>query len=561
LLAAVGLTVAVVLLSIRFAGSLIILQPHDETLPISFNKFDDFQAYIVYPLKMLETGSMGAEPFSVRRTPSVSFGGGAFLQTFVLAALPVQSLRLLDVGLGTILIVGLLWSYTSQLRTTLVATAFAILVFLEIPPPFINTTAVLIPAALFFSLLMVFEFTDSDASRMSRAVLVGVHIAALCVLKTSLIPAALAFAGVQSCFAVVRASSKTRAALNCLLWFAFAGMAILPWMLDARRWTGTFMPGSLAAYYAHPTRVAAIQAATGWTFLIQHLRELPRAPYVTLAVLSGLLLVKQAKGKNRDGFWSLLATVALGTVGITLAVAGTVNDIPRFIYAFLIIALLAALAQVSAAIDRYDLRSARIMVGIVAIAVTGVLVLETARRSASMYKSSLLTIRSALHGETLISPTLAAKHREMQSVLPPSVTVLARMDYPFLFDFRRNKILIIDIPGSASLAPGMPFFQGSEAVATYLTSHGIHYVAYDYATEASTPRRGTLAALVNDTRYASAMAVVRLIFDFAQNLEELGRTRERVYDDGTAFVLDLSKPARSIAANDRHMPSDTRERY
>ena len=147
---AVGLTVAVVLLSIRVAGSLIVLQPRDETLPISFNKFDDFQAYIVYPLKMLEAGSMGADPFSVRRTPSVSFGGGAFLQTFVLAALPIQSLRLLDVGLGTILVVGLLWSYMSQLRTSLVATAFAVLVFLEIPPPFLNTTAVLIPAALFF---------------------------------------------------------------------------------------------------------------------------------------------------------------------------------------------------------------------------------------------------------------------------------------------------------------------------------------------------------------------------------------------------------------------------
>ena len=336
-------------------------------------------------------------------------------------------------------------------------------------------------------------------------------------------------------------------------------MAILPWMLDARRWTGTFVPESLAAYYAHPIRVAALEAVTGWPFLIQHLRELPRAPYMTLAVLSGLLLLKPANGKNRDAFWSLLATVALGTVGITLAVAGTVNDIDRFIYAFLIIGLLAALAQVTAAIERYDTRSARIIVSIVAIAVSGVLVLGTARRSASMYKSSLLTMRSALRGETLVTPTLAAKHREMQSVLPPSVTVLARMDYPFLFDFRRNKILIIDIPGSASLAPGMPFFQGGEAVAKYLTAHGIHYVAYDYATEASTPRTGALSALVNENRYQSAQAVVRLTFDFAQNLEELGRTRERVYDDGTAFVLDLSKPVRTIAADDRHTPSDARE--
>ena len=64
---------------------------------------------------------------------------------------------------------------------------------------------------------MIFEFTDSDASPMSRAVLVGVHIAALCVLKTSLIPAALAFAGVQSCFAVMRASIENAFRLDLLV--------------------------------------------------------------------------------------------------------------------------------------------------------------------------------------------------------------------------------------------------------------------------------------------------------------------------------------------------------
>ena len=130
----------------------------------------------------------------------------------------------------------------------------------------------------------------------------------------------------------------------------------------------------------------------------------------------------------------------------------------------------------------------------------------------------------------------------MQSAVPPSETVLASMDFPFLFDFRRNTVFLIDLPGSASLAPGMPFFQGSHALATYLTSHGIRYVAYDYATGAGTPTDGGLGALARDDRHPAAQSIARLIIDFHDSLEELGRSDQQVFDDGTAFVLDLARP-------------------
>jgi len=113
------------------------------------------------------------------------------------------------------------------------------------------------------------------------------------------------------------------------------------------------------------------------------------------------------------------------------------------------------------------------------------------------------------------------------------------MDYPFLFDFVRNRILLEDIPGLASPAPGQPFFAGAEALASYLVSNGVGYVAYDYASEASVPGKGLLAALANDDRYPVAQAVVRLTFDFHHSLLELGLTRQRIFDDGTAFAVDL----------------------
>jgi len=122
--------------------------------------------------------------------------------------------------------------------------------------------------------------------------------------------------------------------------------------------------------------------------------------------------------------------------------------------------------------------------------------------------------------------------------VPKNAVLLAHMDYPFLFDFARNRILLADIPGRASAAPGQPFFTGAETLASYLVSNGVEYVAYDYASEASSPEKGPLAALANDDRYPVAQAVVRLTFDFHHSLRELGLTRQRIVDDGTAFAAN-----------------------
>src|SRR5262249_26834108 len=168
-------------------------------------------------------------------------------------------LRLLDVSLGTVLVIALLWSYMARLGLTTFAAATVILVFLAIPPPLVNITAVLIPVALFISLFLIFEDSELDTSRLPRAALIGLHVAAICALKTSLVPAALAFVGVRWSLAVLHSPSKREAIVDGIWWYMAAGVAILPWLLDGYRWTGTFLPGNLAAYYADPSRVAGFQ--------------------------------------------------------------------------------------------------------------------------------------------------------------------------------------------------------------------------------------------------------------------------------------------------------------
>ena len=130
---------------------------------------------------------------------------------------------------------------------------------------------------------------------------------------------------------------------------------------------------------------------------------------------------------------------------------------------------------------------------------------------------------------------LAALHVEEGSI-PAGRVILTRLDKPFLLDFRRS---LMDQAGEASLPPGMPLFQGSEPLASYLIAKSIRYVAYSYGDE------------VGFTRYFSYMlspynnvwgrTIAQSTYDVQDNLTELGKTRKRIYDDGKSFVLDLQQ--------------------
>ena len=73
---------------------------------------------------------------------------------------------------------------------------------------------------------------------------------------------------------------------------------------------------------------------------------------------------------------------------------------------------------------------------------------------------------------------MASLHRKMQNLIPAGETLLVATDHPYLVDYRRNKTWSIDVPGTASPAPGMPFFRGAEAVEAYLLANGVHYVLF-----------------------------------------------------------------------------------
>jgi hypothetical protein len=150
-------------------------------------------------------------------------------------------------------------------------------------------------------------------------------------------------------------------------------------------------------------------------------------------------------------------------------------------------------------------------------------------------------LKFSISGKDTISRSERKEYQMMQAVVPQRARLLFRLDKNCLPDFGRNTVYIIDDPGQLSPPPGMPVIRGPEPLAAYLIAHDIQYVVYSYADEAAVRHR-QLDVRLDPTARTNAWirSGTRLAFDFQDNLSLLGHSREKLYDDGAIFVIDLA---------------------
>ena len=278
---------------------------------------------------------------------------------------------------------------------------------------------------------------------------------------------------------------------------------------------------------------------TGARFLITHLKELPRLPFVYTTLLAAFVLASRGRAKVPNALWSLLAAAAMGTLAVTLAGGGAANGLHRYMFSFVTSALLVSLVHAVAIAVALRPPALRALTLAGLIAATSYLALSTQLPALNYYQYNLSSVFRSLRGEQLLAPGLSEKYRTLQQAIPEKALFLESTAYPFLFDFHRNRILVDDQPGSASAAPGQPFFAGADTLANYLLASGVRYVAYDYATPAIFADTALMRSLAADDLHPAAQAVARMDMDFRNSMLELRRTRRRLFDDGSSVALDL----------------------
>ncbi len=128
------------------------------------------------------------------------------------------------------------------------------------------------------------------------------------------------------------------------------------------------------------------------------------------------------------------------------------------------------------------------------------------------------------------------------SHLPVGTSVLIAVDYPFVVDYRNYRVFNIDQPGLASLPPGLPYFQGSEAVKTYLLQRGIQNIAYvPFDLSITLYGKESLSYLLwkNDRL---TLLYAKYMTDLFKNVDKLAATNPVVYQSDYVHIISLVKP-------------------
>jgi hypothetical protein len=521
-----------------------------------FNDHDDLQGYFVFPVKMIQKGALGPDPYSERRI--VSLGGMSFLHAIVLSVADPKYFRVVDPGISLLLSVALLAGIARVARTNRWAAVLAAFVFLLIPPPAANVTSSVTGLALFLTLFLTlyrvsFRIPRGDRMAFLSAVPVALTASALCSLKTTHVPAtALLIVAVYSIRACSRRTWSTvvrEAALVGGLTLLF----LVPWMVSLYRSNGTlfypllgrgFHGSAYGAFWAPGTSLTLSSAAA---LLQPTLLDLKVTPLLILGVGALLRSDLDARRWVLVG-WALAATVSL--LSIPLALGGVLPR-HRYSYAFLYAAIftLVMFAFPSGGGWRPKPRQWRRVWPVGALAV-GVLIMAHSQ-TVGTYCSDRLTAIS--HGvrdsqNPHFMQRYVRRYARMQAAIPEGATVLTRLQYPFLLDFTRNQIFIADYPGGSSPPPGMPFFRGGDRLAEYFCREAIRHVAYSYRLEAGFYDELFRERLSPETEPWPRLQALHTQ-DFQKNLAELGRTRKNVYDDGDVFVLDLGISSDGQALN------------
>jgi hypothetical protein len=151
------------------------------TVPAAaYNSVDDFQKYLVHPVRMLATGTVAGNPTSA--IGAETLGGHAFLHGLVHAVLPLGYVGALDAAVGLAALAALAARAWWRRVAPLPGAAIGVALVLVVEPQIVNVSSLYVGAAL---LATAFALCADDREPGPSPAAVGLVYAALVASKTS----------------------------------------------------------------------------------------------------------------------------------------------------------------------------------------------------------------------------------------------------------------------------------------------------------------------------------------------------------------------------------------
>jgi len=434
----------------------------------SWNFYDDYVAYLTYPIKMLQTGAAD-DPFSLRRLSTL--GGSAFLQA--LACFPnwPRSAFLVDMGLGNIISCLLIIGFLRRCGESALMASIPCFALLLLPLGRLNTMFIMLGIAGFLTLFRTLLIASGATAQPRRRLccIAGAIATGLVTLRPNFIPAVGLTLFLWTLLSFIRRDRPVlEIATVFAVFIAASAVSFLPWSIALYRSSGSFlwplMLGNQQRRFNISTANLPLWPLIGFVvfFFFQ--------PLIAVMVSIGTLTVRSFR---REAIALWIAAI----IGAAITVARfSLSDYPnlaRYSLPPLAAAAIAALlcTQLGPRNDWFA-KLGRVLTILLALA----LLIQNLLSPILFQNGELSLYRGLWLGVPLLPDDPSKQYAAAQARVPPGKTLLCIMDYPFLFDFGRNTIFSADLPGMASPGAAMPYSQGPAALTAYLKKQGIDFL-------------------------------------------------------------------------------------
>jgi hypothetical protein len=500
--------------------------------PFQYDPNDDWIAYLAFPEKILQTGTL-IEPFSQRRITSLC-GQSILLAQIMIVAEP-ESAHLLDRGLGAILLFGLLVEATRKtapgwqwLR------ALFILVAVTVSVPRINTSSTVIGVCLmfgtFFSMRKILETKDRGWKIWVLPALILAGASSLRFTYAVTCGGALAIFYFWSAL-----SSPPKEWISRILPLFKTGIItfvfLSPLMIVSWESSGTPIyppfPGNLVTEF--------MTFNTGKGFFADSLIAFQwlAMPELLVMLLSFPLVFFLKASMQRVLFSLFFIFISISyLIGInSSASAATSNfDFYRFCFPMFFTAFLWVLS------DNFSQRQETVFFGPCTLAGLALAIFSIVQFVPAIeeLKAKFAVLPSQERGFRFSASALKPYYEELQNKVPTGQKIFAVVDAPYLLDYKRNPLSNVDNIASASPPPGMPFKKGSDALKFYLKNLDYKYIiAVDFDKAVFLYNRKVMK---NHPREEFREFSKNYITDFLENIESLAKSNTIYKNDNSRLI-------------------------
>lgn len=512
----------------------------------SFNITDDSSAYLVFPQKMLAAHCFAFDPFSDRRLLS-SLGGAYFLQTIVIAGTSLGHIAMADRTFGLILLAPVLFDLGIAFGLAPYQIAAMELLASLVPQETFNLTFIVLPVAMLMSmmwLLMQIE-TAGEAFPWQLLLSFGSIGGAAIAMKSTYLPFVGALLIVSPLFTIRTKNWKW--SLFSFVTALFGVLAtLLAWAIAMKLNSGTYLFPVLGrgldySRYAHLSHNHSFVT-------VRFLMKLGTQG-VLLLVLAGFLAILSPKSRRTKTAISFLVASAFAITAFNLESGGDYiwrYNFPQFFCS--VIVFYAAAGECFVAFPRARRSSLVFYAGMASLA-SMFFYYDLSGKAPQPFRQFKIereeyrrALRAGLEERPLESLGTEHEYHAIQSAIPDNGTSLENVAYPFLFNYKRNNIFVMDWPGAASPRPGWPYRSTAVELASYLRDNSIRYLIYGYkfavwddATNCRNLQTPRLFSVELDQLMQLSVAA-------DGQLNELLSHYQSIYDDGRTAVIDLDRP-------------------